>query len=412
MKKLYILVILLAVSGNCELFCLDNLNLGQCYDLAKKHSDSLKAQYEQQIQAEQRILEAKGLVLPQLSYYLQKTYRDTQSDLYPFESTTGKFSVYQSLYAGSGKMAAIDSTKVEAQRQALIYKSDYQNLKTQVVSAFYGIVADDVDLENVKVSQKTLEDRIKELNERIRLGKSRESEVLVVQSQIATLVAQEAQIEGDRLRNVEQLSYLTGLDLSNVKINDEIPQISVIDPIEKYLESAQKRPDLEAARKLVLSQSYNVTVAKSYLMPTLDLNGDGYTKTSLFFPGINWDVLFTLNVPLYEGGTLRGKVREADSLLRETKDQQSQLEKDITTAVRQLHLAVLSSVKQAEAYKDAYEKSEKSYKNQMRDYRYGLVQNLDVIQSISTLLDAKRNLDRSIILVKVNKLLLEIAIEN
>ena len=49
---------------------------------------------------------------------------------------------------------------------------------------------------------------------------------------------------------------------------------------------------------------------------------------------------------------------------------------------------------------------------QVRDYRYGLVNNLDVIQSISSLLDVKLNLDRSIIQVKVNKILLKIATEN
>ncbi len=61
------------------------------------------------------------------------------------------------------------------------------------------------------------------------------------------------------------------------------------------------------------------------------------------------------------------------------------------------------------AYQDAYDKAAKSCEMQLQDYRYGLVSNLAALESISTMLDAKRNLDRALVQAKVDKILLDIA---
>ena len=46
---------------------------------------------------------------------------------------------------------------------------------------------------------------------------------------------------------------------------------------------------------------------------------------------------------------------------------------------------------------------------QLKDYRYGLVNNLDVLQSMSIMLDARRSLDKALVQAKINKTLLDIA---
>ena len=85
------------------------------------------------------------------------------------------------------------------------------------------------------------------------------------------------------------------------------------------------------------------------------------------------------------------------------------LSDQVTTDIRKLYKALLSSISQAATLKDAYAKADKSYQLQLKDYRYGLVNNLDVLQSLTTLLDGKRSLDRALMQVKMNKALLDIA---
>jgi outer membrane protein TolC len=207
------------------------------------------------------------------------------------------------------------------------------------------------------------------------------------------------------------LSYLTGIDVAEFKVIDEMPETENFAQLDKFLSDASRRPDIEAARKEVEFQQYRVKAVRGQLLPTLNFTGSWYVLNGTL-PDSSWSTLLALNVPLFQGGIAKGQENEQISRLRGSQDQLSQLNKDVTTAIRQLYRAIESSIKQMAAYKDAYEKSEKSYQMQIRDYRYGLVNNLDVIQSISSLLDVKRNLDRSIIQVKVNKILLKIATEN
>ena len=78
--------------------------------------------------------------------------------------------------------------------------------------------------------------------------------------------------------------------------------------------------------------------------------------------------------------------------------------------IRQLHKALSSSLAQAAALTDAYAKAANSYRIQVRDYRFGLVNNLDVIEAMTTMQDIKRSLDKAVIQVKTNKALLDIAV--
>jgi outer membrane protein TolC len=46
---------------------------------------------------------------------------------------------------------------------------------------------------------------------------------------------------------------------------------------------------------------------------------------------------------------------------------------------------------------DAYKKAKKSYELQVKEYRYGLVTNLDVLQALTFMQDVKQNWDRALI---------------
>jgi len=87
------------------------------------------------------------------------------------------------------------------------------------------------------------------------------------------------------------------------------------------------------------------------------------------------------------------------------------LERRTETEVRGYYRLLDSSLKQAAAYGKAYDKAGESYRIQIKDYRYGLVNNLDVIQAMTGMLEAKKNLDRALIEVKSAKALLDITAE-
>lgn len=385
------------------------LTLQQCTELARKKSDDLLIQSEHQNEAKQKVKEYLGNILPAVGYNFVKTNMDTAGGLYSGDLNDSYFSLNQPLFYGLRDFKAYKQAKNQVTTEGYIYENVERDLKSQVTSAFYSLVLVNADIENLRQSEKILENRITELTERVRLGKSRDSEILMVQSQIAGLVAQEESDNGVRANAIEDLAFLTGLQTSVISVKDEMQDVNSIDPLEGFLSSGKNRSDIKAAANDVESQKYSLDIAKGARLPTLNLLADWYTHRASAYPGSDWSTFLTLNFPLYQGGSLQGKIVEETSRLKEYNDRLSLVTRENESEIRKLYQQAISSVKQAVAYQDAYDKAAKSCEMQLQDYRYGLVSNLAALESISTMLDAKRNLDRALVQAKVDKILLDIA---
>jgi outer membrane protein len=405
-------ITVLLFSTNGFIFAVENtpfLTLNKCFSLAEKKSEGLMMQNEHKAQANQRVKEYKGNILPVVGYTYTKTYLDTGGGLYQSDLNDAYFSFAQPLFIGLRDFKAYKQAKNQVETEAYIYEDMRRDLKIQVTTAFYCLILVNADIENLHNSGKILENRMSELAERVRLGKSRDSEILMVQSQMAGLKAQEESDNGIRANAVEDLAFLTGLQTSDILVKDEIPAVNSIEPLEIFTGLAINRSDIKAAKNNVVSQTYSLQIAKGAHLPTLNLLAYWYTQRSSSNRDSDWQSLITLNFPLFQGGSVQAKVVEETSRLREFQDRLSLVTRETESQINKLYQQAVSSIKQQAAYKSAYEKTVKSYEMQLKDYRHGLVNNLEVLQSVSVMLDTKRSLDRSIIQSKVNIILLEIA---
>ena len=172
--------------------------------------------------------------------------------------------------------------------------------KMSVTQVFFTIVQIDEDIANIQSTEKLLQDRLNELNERVRLGKSRESEVLMIASQIASLKAQEEKEQGDRAGLMEDLSFLTGVAVSSLDILNDTPSVETIEPLDNYLSVAKNRSDVEAVRQDLLSQAYRVSISKGSFLPAINLDGSWYTTRSGSLSSSKWDASISLDMPLFQ----------------------------------------------------------------------------------------------------------------
>lgn len=386
-----------------------SLTFQQCLDLAQKKSSDIKIQEQKMAQASERLNQADGDKLPNIKYSYIKTFRDTAGGAFSGDFDDAKLTLNQPLFYGFRKEESAGFAKSEIEKERLQFKIIYLDLKNNVIQAFYSLVKIDKDIMNIETIIKLLETRYKEINARVRLGKSRESELLMIESQVATLRAQEEKAYGDRAKAVEFLSFLTGIEASSLTIIDDSAQIENIEPVEKFINTVSSRPDIEAARQDILSQVYKVRIAKGAKLPVLDFDGSWYHLRSGSLSSSKWDAILSLDIPLFQGGVLNAKLNEENARLKEYEERLNDINQKAQTQVRTLYQSAASSIKQAAAYKNAYEKAEKSYQIQLRDYKFGLVNNLDVLQSMSTMLDVKRNFDKAVVQVKIDKGLLEAA---
>lgn len=397
-----------AVASAEEVF--SALTLQQCVELARKKSENLAIQSEHMAQAGQRVKEYRGNILPTIGYNYVKTYLDTAGGKYTSDLNDSSFSLAQPLFYGFRDFEAYKQAKNQTKTEGYIYESVERDLRSQVATAFYSLALVNADIINIKNNEKLLEDRVSELTERVRLGKSRDSELLMVRSQIAGLKAQEEGDLGARANAVETLAFLTGLEPSSISINDDTPAVNAVEPLDGFISAGKNRPEIKAASSDVVSQGYSLKMAKGAHLPTLNLLAYWYThRDSSSYPDSDWNTFLTLNFPLFQGGSVQARVDEESSRLKEYEKKLSLVTRETESEIRRLYQQAVSSVKQSDAYQDAYDKTVKSYEMQVNDYRYGLVNNLDVLQSMSTMLDTKRSLDRALIQAKVDKILLDLA---
>jgi outer membrane protein len=172
------------------------------------------------------------------------------------------------------------------------------------------------------------------------------------------------------------------------------------------------RSDIAALREEVKAREAGIRVARAGYYPALGVVGNYYVhRPSGSQEDIDWDATFSLDVPLYQGGGVRAFHLEALSLLRQSQKSLARILRLTESEVRQVHAELDSSIHEAQLLEDAYKKSRRSYDLLNREYRLGLVNNLDVLQATNDLQNIKRDFDLARLQSKLNLLNLRLAVE-
>jgi outer membrane protein len=403
-------VLLLSVAGLCAEAVRAPVTLQECIAAARQHSESLRMQQSRQAQAGATVAEYKGALLPEAGFRYVKTWRDTNGGQFDGDLDDAKLSVTQPLFHGFADIAAYRRAEALVTGAQFRYESLQQELAAATAAAFYDILLQDTDMINLRENAQLLADRRRELLDRVRLGKSRNSEILMIESQIAALNAQEESDAGLRADAVERLAFLTGLDPATLMVQEQQEAGSqALEPVGTYLTAVDARPETKIARNDIAAQRYAVRATQGLRLPSLDLGAGWYPLRSGSLADSTWDLLLSLQVPLFQGGSRAAQVDRETLRLQEMEYQLAYAARQITTEIRGLYAQAAAALRQVAAYQDAYAKAEKSYQIQVKDYGYGLVTNLDVLQSLSSMIEVKRARDKAAVQLRKQKTLLDIA---
>ncbi|MEW6042014.1 MAG: TolC family protein, partial [Elusimicrobiota bacterium] len=371
----------------------ETLTLQQCYDLALKQNEPIKIQIEKIIQAEQKYKQAFGAILPRFSFYASDFFQDTSKATSDSASSVGstftrgerpeiKFVLRQALFSGFREFSTMSSLTHEKQKEKLSESRLKYLLYIDVAKAFYLVRQIEKNLENVQAIVKITRERISELRQRVELGKSRESEVLSAESQLSLLLSEEEQLKGQIRIARELLSLFTGQELGGAVLSDTMPEVENIEEENIYVKKVILRSDIKALQEDVLSKEFKLKTAKGALLPVANLTGNYYLKRVGFQEGINWDLLLALDIPIFQAGVARSQIVEANSQLASSRHQLELLRRQSENEISNAYHSLKSSIEQTKILKNAYDAAKKSYELQVNEYRLGLVNNLDVLQSI------------------------------
>ncbi len=389
------------------------LSLTEAYALALERSEELAQRGEAVAELEASVDELWGGVRPKVSLVGSEQVQDVPSGVSGVSTTfsqrtreQAQLTLHQPLFSGLREYLAARSGKARLASAELALARAQQLLYQDVARGYLDVLGARRELDIRKALIAITDEQIRDLKEREKLGRSRRSEVLAAESQKAQALAALETARGAEAVAQVRLRFLTGAE------EDLAPEpVALPSPVlEPALEALARRPDVEAARRERDAAALDVGVASRQRWPVLALDGNYYLRRP---PGFNdkikWDAVFSLTLPLYDGGTIgaqtrRSKARErsAEAALslarRKAELEESSARRDLSSA-----LAAVA------ALEEAGRAAEANARAQREDFRLGQVTNLDVLGSLNVLQETRLRLDAARLLAYWARVRLDVA---
>jgi outer membrane protein len=158
---------------------------------------------------------------------------------------------------------------------------------------------------------------------------------------------------------------------------------------------AADRPDVAARRETLQSARHALSAARREAWPTVDLDGNYYLKREGSNEDVDWDVLFSAEIPLYTGGGWTARKKQAAARLSAAQALHDAALRGALWELDAAHDRLATLLNVLPALERAVKLAEENTKAQSADYRLGLVTNLDVLNGLENLQEARLSLEES-----------------
>lgn len=382
------------------------LTLKEAYEKAIIFNQSNEISQSRVDQAQALYEKNRGTVFPKIAFKGTYTFLDQLTD-----QKTMALNLSQSLYKGGRDGLVLDYQEKNIETQNINKVVALQTLLKEVVDSYYAHWQNSADVNNLLLLKDQSEKRRNEIRERVRIGRSRRGELLQAESQLATVEANLLNANGLMRESAKKLSALIGASEQNWQMPEMVEDVKKFENLESYLKLAESRAELQVKRTYYEMTDLEVKSNKRAHLPTLDLASNYYlNKRSGSLRNSDWDLSLTVSVPLFEGGSTEASVRESVAkkmqAYYEANDQQRKIESEVKTKYE----AAVKFAEQLKAGERAFNLAKENYNETLKDYRLGLVTNLDTLSALNTYLDAKRSYDRTKIQAKSSLEQLNVAV--
>lgn len=378
------------------------VTIQECYSMAVKQSETIAINDEFIKQAEAQYGQVKGGALPNIFFGYDSTWQDrpaaagaTPGTFFITPQTNTRFGIRKSLFSGYRELAAIKSGSNFVDQRKDEKNRALQLLFNDVANAYYGILQAEADLAVTKKNHEVLNERLKETQQRARIGRNRGADVAALESQVATLEAQSLESERIVQMQRELLSFLTGQ-----KITGELQPLEMSrgeKPLSDYIARVGNRPDVQAQEKSIDVATAAVRLERSKHFPSLDAGANYYLDRRGFREDVEWDAVISLEVPIWSWGATQKGVNAAKTVVNQQRLLARQTRRRAEMDIQNAYRDVISAREQRRIYEQASQAAQKENALTVRDYRSGLVSTFDVLNTMNRLYEAERSLNLAVL---------------
>jgi outer membrane protein len=167
------------------------------------------------------------------------------------------------------------------------------------------------------------------------------------------------------------------------------------DTIEPWLAAAlRNQPLLRQAQETLNVSEQQVQFAKRARWPTLTLSGIGQHATGTLIPPIAIDQIgasMNLSIPVYEGGSTRAGIHQAEALARASRANVTNIQDQIKLDTQTAFLDLQTSVAQFQATQQAVTSAQVSLAGTRKGYEIGSRSIIDLLTATTNYTVAQRN---------------------
>ncbi len=362
------------------------IGLEEAYQLALKRSETLAISSEAVVQALSQLDNLWAAAKPNITSNLYQKWETAIPIQYqPFSPPSqqyANFNVKQLVFSGFREILAVQAGRAN-KRQAVYNMLRAEDMLYQsVAAAYYNLwnVQKNVSIDEAML--KILKDRARDLSAWVRIGRSRDSDFLATDSQRAQTAAQILAMKAQEGAAEELMIFLTGVE-ARFMPKDETYAHPL--PLSNYVERVSMRPDVRAQKQALESAKFSLKSAQRAMIPLITFQGNYYPVQPGFLNVIKWDAGFFASIPLYTGGQIAASIRTARSQMRSAEQNFSMILRTAIQEVRTYYGNLIFGIDEVRAYDNAEALAAQSAEAQMRDYRRGLVTNISVLDSLTTL---------------------------
>ena len=202
------------------------------------------------------------------------------------------------------------------------YEGARLSLAGRVARAWYGIVESELQLELAEQMTETFEKNQAFISNRFANGLASSLENDLATSALASSQATETMRERVRNAQVKELeSFLGTYPKEDVDRNfsDALPELALAPLPPTPALAMENRPDLQAARLQLEASGYDLSAAKTNLLPSFSLSGGLGSRSEEFGDLLDyrfrtWEISESVTQPLFNGGRIRANIRRSEAL--------------------------------------------------------------------------------------------------
>ncbi|MEQ9365950.1 MAG: TolC family protein [Leptospirales bacterium] len=398
------------------------LSLNRCYELALAMSEDDRIRASELAIAQARYRQAVGGLLPEIGLFLDKTYDDRRDENRVGQTNDGLtqggqfiqenplrtgVNVRLPLFAGFRSYPAARAGQYDQQRLRLERRRFRELLYQDVADVYYQVLQYETADEILRDQHKALSARIAELRRRVNIGRSRRGELLAARSDSADNVVELEENRALLQASKELLAFLTGLPANLLQLAKP-RDLPGVEQLEAYLQTTGERKDLLAAAQSVRADRELLKSARGDHLPEVTIEGNYFYSQEPDL-GRDWNIVLRIELPLFQGGTVQARVDESEARMQGSRLELQRLRRSADFETRMSYNDFVSAAARVVLLRESLRLAGETYRIQLRDYRLGIVTNLEVLDALRRFHLSRLNLARTELLAFTNQVRLHVA---